>query len=528
MVTFTVNAQELSGSLGTYTHNNVGNKYTNLNWEVSYKFEKRTDGIYLKYYNPKVTVAQNALYATADKNYSKSELGLSSWPEVYSPSSLNVSVDCLLPNGKVELSGFACSTSNPYNLYESRICGTTLNGQEVSLSSFTLSVTRASYNPQAVKELDNIIKTKKSQSTNTKISQNTGSGNPLGKSETTTTEPISPIPSLESQYAKLGIPENTPTYSKKEVTNHLVTQAGNLGAELLNNWAANQKEREARLDMEYQAKISRESEERTRKYKAKFKEKYLPLIDKAKKGDENTRMTLYFASGSLLADEYVPQKYQWLTEAIKNNNANAILEEARIIHDASRSTNGYNCEKAIPYLEKAASLGSVDAMLILADWYDAKKEADYGDNKKYTNVGGEDAKKAFEFYNKAAENGSPNAMYKLGLIYRNGQALDNLIAGAYKILKKNHVEYDIQLDEKKAFEWFSKSYSQRYNEESLFSKSIEGLHRFNVSTFDDRDCFNELALSYKKGIGVIKDKKKAKLIELEMMNWNENTQKFKN
>ncbi len=257
-----VNGQnKLSGSLGTYAHNNICNKYTNLNWEVRYKFEKRTDGIYLTYYNPKITIAQNSLYATAEKNYLKSELGLSVWPESYSPSSLNVSVNCRMPNGKVELSGFAFSTSDPYKPNEDWVCGTTFNGQEANLSAFTLSVTKASYSPQSVRELDNIIIQKKSQTTNTSTTttQNSGSSNPSGTSQTSTSETTSQIPSLESQYAKLGIPANTPTYTKQEVTNQLVTQGVGLVAGILTELGEEKRQKEA-----YQAQLREAQAERER------------------------------------------------------------------------------------------------------------------------------------------------------------------------------------------------------------------------------------------------------------------------
>ena len=223
----TVNAQnKLSGSLGPYANNNSWNKYTDLNWEVTYQFEKKKNGIYLKYLNPKVTVAHNSLYSTAAKNYSKSELGLSAWPEIYLPSSLNVSVDCHLPNGEVVLSGFAVSSFN-YNPYEKRICGTTLNGKELDPSDFRLSVTKAYYNPQSIKELDDIIRAKQAQNSNTNTSKsattnttqnhsnnnNPATNNPLSSSQTNNSSNNNPLntktdpPTYELRYSDIGLPE---------------------------------------------------------------------------------------------------------------------------------------------------------------------------------------------------------------------------------------------------------------------------------------------------------------------------------
>jgi hypothetical protein len=157
------NAQnKLSGALGPFSATGY-NRYTNLNWEISYKFEKREDGIYLGFYNPKVTVAPHSSYATPENTYSKSELGLSTWLETdQSPASLNVQVNCIHPDGKIEKEGFAISSSSD-GTSSSWICSSSINGQELDLSAFKLRIVSAHYNPQPVKELDDIINQKRAQ-----------------------------------------------------------------------------------------------------------------------------------------------------------------------------------------------------------------------------------------------------------------------------------------------------------------------------------------------------------------------------
>lgn len=497
---FTVNAQKLSGSLGTYSHNNIGNRYTNLNWEVSYIFEKRTNGIYLKYYNPRVTVAQNALYATAEKNYSKQELGLAAWPQNYSPSSLNVSVVITLPNGKVELSGFAFSTSDPYGTNEDWVCATTLNGQEINLSAFSLSVTKASYIPQSVEELDNIISQKKSQKTNTSniTAQNSSSNNPLDTSQTSTTQTNTQIPSLEEQYTKLGIPTNTPTYTKQEITNQLVTQTAGLVGGLLDEWNASFERKEARWKAEQKFK----QESNAKNYEEKFKTEYLPLMDRALKGDEEAKMILYFTSDTEKCWDYVPLRWKWFEEALENNNTDALLEKAvKTFKDIMYKKEVKN--DFIFYVKKAIDLGNVDAMILMASSYSS-----------YTQT--PNAKEAFELYTKAAENGSPIAMYKLGMIYKYGYSIN-----ATKYDKPYFAKFDVQLDEKEALEWFLKSYDTFLKpsyQESTFAKSIkynEGGFFGPVANYDSLNgCFSELSLIYKKGNIVPKDKNKAKEYEI--------------
>lgn len=232
---------------------------------------------------------------------------------------------------------------------------------------------------------------------------------------------------------------------------------------------------------------------------------YLPLMDKAIKGDENARMILCFASYNLFSTEKVPKRQQWLNEAYANNNTDAILEKSQLI-EREVGYGHYVVLEAIPYCEKAANLGSTDAMLILAEWYNLKKEfAPHG--------AGENAKLALEYLKKAAELGSPNAMFHLGMIYKYGSFTSMYDVSGTKSksdFKKKYVTYNIILDEKKAFEYFYQSEQPNYLR-SIFHKGRDkSAWRVCDGSYFNKGTYRELAIMYKEGKVVPKDKIKAK------------------
>lgn len=334
------------------------------------------------------------------------------------------------------------------------------------------------------------LENKKPANTSTTTTQNYGSNNPLGTNQSSTTQTTSQIPSLESQYEKLGIPANTPTYTKTEVYTQVATS-------LANELNASLERREARIEAEYKAKISAESDARTNKFNIEF----LPLMKEAQKGNEKARMILFFSSEALGKGYYVKNRLQWLEEAIKNNNTDAIVYKASDLLPVK-----YN--EGITLLEKAAALGSVDAMLTLAAWYD-KVEYLYKSKN-----GGENEQKALEWYNKAAEAGSPKAMFYLGVIYKYGRTLGYMgnNFGSYK----RRIKYNTTKDEKLSYDWFSKaSVLSNYKKTPYARYKIEyfnSISDFPVNSFTPK-IYEELAKIYKEGKVVPKDKKKAKEFE---------------
>ena len=122
----------------------------------------------------------------------------------------------------------------------------------------------------------------------------------------------------------------------------------------------------------------------------------------------------------------------------------------------------------------------VDAILILANNYNLKN-------------GGNDPEKALYYFTKAAENGSPNAMFALGEIYQNN------IFGE----KKTNVKYKFKKNVEFALEWYLKS----IQDVDYKPSNIHFLYKTG-SAFEPRS-FDELILMYKKGIGCKKNVEKA-------------------
>lgn len=299
------------------------------------------------------------------------------------------------------------------------------------------------------------------------------------------------------------IPVYTPTYTKQDVTNQVINQAATLAGGLINDWNANYERKMALRAAESTAANNAAYEAKTEKFKAV----YLPLMDLAKRGDENARMILYFASKELEREYLVPQRDEWYRKALANNNTDAQLLKAFYLLLSDKKED----EDPVWYIEKIAEKGSVDAMMMLADWYDRSDKSGF---KK----GGNDPKKAMEWYEKAAAEGSPNAMYYLGMIYKYGKAKE--ISGP---LKKWFVEYNVVPDEKIAFDWFTKSL-QPDAVQSIYSNGTS--YDYFLSEFHP-NTYRQLAYFYKKGKVVPKDKAKADALEFKVLFAYKNKQKYK-
>jgi len=145
-------------------------------------------------------------------------------------------------------------------------------------------------------------------------------------------------------------------------------------------------------------KLNKETKQNAEK--SRFIKVYFPLMEKAKNGNEKARMMLYYASYHLYSTGLVPQRKQWFDEALSNLNLNAIREQVEII------TNEGGDRMAA--LQEAARLGSIDAMIALGGQYDLSS----------TYYKGSNATLALKAFTEAAEKGSPNAMYYLGMTYQ--------------------------------------------------------------------------------------------------------------
>ena len=476
--TFTISAQTLKGSCYD-SGQGTSSWFTQVDLNATFSFYAKNNLVYIRCSNLRMNVPSNTTYNAYGETYTKSDLGISQWPQNQKPWSMTINIDGSYSGGSFSKS---ISCSGNYICDEFHIEG--IKVENVNISSFKVnSISNFTYNQGGDPQLEELIKQKnkqESQKTNSSVAstQNSGSTNPLETNSTTVT--TSQIPSLESQYAKLGIPANTPIYTKQDLTNQLVTQAGSLGAELLNIWAANQEIREARLNAEYKAKIHAEYDVKRRKQKTKFITEFLPLLKQAENGNVNARMILCFASRELSCEEFVPNKESWIEQAFADNNKDAIMYQ-----------KGYDNE----YLEKnRMSLSNVDAMVKLAMWYSHK-----------TNIkglsGGGNEQKALEWFNKAADAGSPNAMYFLGMIYKYGQVVSD------KYQQNLFIKFTLTKDEKLALDWFIKAEQPDYKE-SIYSRMMSSNEPFLATTSFYIPTRYQRYLLYKKG-KTVRDKAKA-------------------
>jgi TPR repeat protein len=126
----------------------------------------------------------------------------------------------------------------------------------------------------------------------------------------------------------------------------------------------------------------------------------------------------------------------------------------------------------------------VDAMLLLANYYNTKASGN--------------PEKALYYFTKAAENGSPNAMFALGEIYK-----DNVFGN-----KKLNVKYKFKKNEEFALEWYLKSIQNtEYNNSLIFNI-------YKTGSYFEPAVFDELITMYQKGIGCEKSTEKANQIAM--------------
>ncbi len=323
--------------------------------------------------------------------------------------------------------------------------------------------------------------------------------NPVNKSSNTiSTALLLTAPSGESsETAAVSTPETTtqyvPTnsYNSPTETEVYVQAAATVLGNILEEMNANYDKKMERWAAESKANTEALRKETKIKNEKEFRDNYLPLMDIAVKGDEKAKMTLYFASKKLDCELLVPEGYSWYVSALKNNNCDAIMS-------LSTQLFTYKMED-VPLLEHLASLGCVDAMVHLGDFYDRKNAKIFGS----IFTGGENEQKAIEWYTIAAEHGSPNAMYCLGMIYSYGITQSPKTENIYKRMR---IKYTVEKDEKTAFEWFTKSLIPDYNS-SNFEKFAS--HFYSCAKFDD-GTYLELSKIYNDGKVVAKDKVKAK------------------
>jgi len=509
---FSAFSQQLKGVQEFSGNRSGGYYYNKVNWTASYTITFDGYTFYINLINPTTSASSTSLYGRDNEFYSKSDLGLTNWPNT-NPTTANFTLNLtvIMPDGKADNTRYG-KKDEPASL------ATIADYKGATISSFKVSsVQSMSYNGGGDGMLDKLIFEKKNntqkpvtssgnqtnsnQSKNTGLPANTSGNDPLANynSQTNTSGNNNPLINYNTNIStgSSAVDNFNKGYQQGQQIGEIA-----IGIASLFTPSPEEIQRREQASAEYarQKKIEEDLAWEKRKIddKNRFDLIYLPLMDEAIKGNENARMILYFASYHLLSTGKVPKRDQWFREAYENKNPDAYMFVAQEEKDKGNDW--------ISYTQAAANVGSVDAMLRLAEWYDRKKDVHLAG---ITWNGGGDSKLALELYTRAAEKGSPNAMYYLGMIYKYGQTPD--ISNGYGSLRKVFVKHDVVIDEEKALVWFAKSIQPNYAV-SLFATGNETIYEnyTDLTSYFNKESYKELSLIYKKGKIVPKDKVKAK------------------
>ena len=525
---FTLQAQQLSGTQEYVNRSEYGgSRYSIINWSVNYRIFEEDNSFYIELSNPKVTPSTSSQYGIPGNFYSKSDLGISTWPNT-DPTAYIFSLNFTIkyPDGSSHEHN---AEINRKNFIDAK---NKFKNTNATASSFRVtSVEKMMYNGGNDQKLNDLIAQKKVGSSNNSNNNNhinQPNINQTENSESKNTETKTTVEQIPESYKgnpmtynKNNSSSTVDNFSKNYQQGQQITEIATGIANLLTPTPGQterrvhkeaQQEAGRRRQLEYEAEIVQGK-------KDKFTKDYLPLMNIAEnaKGKvnvannfihyseevENARMTLYYASFHLEQTDRVPKREEWFENAVADNNFDALMEKGSQINAVTKNNEGF------PYIEKAAQLGSVDAMVRLGVYYDIVKTF-HGGNPNT----------ALVWFTKAAAKGSPNAMYHLGMIYKYGRANEE---------KEGYVQYDVNKDEKTAFEWFTKSIQTDYKE-TLFAKADHYNWEprrtyYKKYSFIEEAAYKELAIMYRQGEVVAKDKQKAKELE---KSYKENYYKRKN
>jgi hypothetical protein len=378
-ITYVVNAQTLRGSC--YDDGQGTNSwFTQVDLNATFSFYAKNNLVYIRCSNLRMNVPSNTTYNAYGKTYTKSDLGISQWPQNQKPWSMTINVNGSHNGGNFNKS-ISCSAN--FTCDEFHIEG--IRADNVNISSFKVnSISNFTYNQGGDPQLEELIKQKnkqESQKTNSSstASTNSESSNSLDTSQSSTTETTSQIPSLESQYEKLGIPANTPTYTKQEVTNQLVAQ----GVGLLGNIIGEMSEEKRQKEAEEKERNERYAEyARVRKIEETriAKENFIKDLDlwsiKAIKGDSNAQLSLIYSFLSKHKSGYsfenlIPLWKNWLSELVQNNNEEAINIMGVIglnLQNNLRFNDFTSVDETLKILEKSSENGNETATLLLIEF----------------------------------------------------------------------------------------------------------------------------------------------------------------
>jgi len=425
-----VYAQTLSGIYKNDGHA-TGSYYTVVNWQISYGFEEDGGSVYIKFYNPKITVPTYSKYNFYGQIYSLSDISLSSWPQQNQlPYAMQVSVNVSDGYKNYDVAS-SCngdgSCSRVFIASKNNIKNYSIGNMKIPSGASGFHI-----NLGGEPKTEELLKNKKATD---KSPQDNKTSNSSAPGSVATSQ---------------GVQTYTPSTTEKEIRNQLINSTAVIAGDLIGQWNASIERKRTKELALYEEKRSAEAGERLRKMRLDFIEKYLPLIDKAEKGDDDARMTLYYTSKLFFCKDLVPKRDEWFKTALKNNNADALMETAYFLaSDLSDSRR---------YFERGINLGSVDAMVAMANLFTFPVL---------------DEERFLHYLKMAADLGSPSAMFRLGIVFRYGKYAN--FKGVPKL--------KVAINEKIALEWFMKSYQPAY-EESIFAKARSNNTNIRFSCYD--------------------------------------------
>lgn len=331
-----------------------------------------------------------------------------------------------------------------------------------------------------------------------------GNSNPLSSTSSSTN--TNPLPS-KTVATKSNIDPNTglmtnplsysaPASNNKFVKDvQLTTQAVSAAIDLFTPNAEQQERRRIQQEKLEQQKLQEEEEEnkkiwaRIKNKEKRYLEYYQPkYYEKAKAGDNYSKMVLYYASDKLICKNLLPERETFFKEALANKSLSALLEDC---YDRSLWGHMEDIKNLNQMIDLATNKNNVDAMVCLANYYDRNKG---GLDGKGLLPGGENNETALHWYEKAAELGSPNANLALAKIYSYQYSQGANYDGVNKYLKKIYVKYNVEKNEKKALEYLLKAENPNYKSSLFAFANHDG-------SYFKQNVYNMLSVFYRKGLG---------------------------
>lgn len=183
-----VKAQQLRGTQEFNTFG--GSRYTIVNWSVNYQIILKGDAFYISLSNPKVSAAPSSLYGNANgggKLYSKTELGLSIWPDSDpTPYNMEITLNLQYPDGTNKKQS-ATIREDSYIVSITQFN----NLKNASPSSFKVtSVESMQYNGGGDGIVDKLIAAKNNGNTNSSTNSKTNSLQDNATPNNTSTKPL--------------------------------------------------------------------------------------------------------------------------------------------------------------------------------------------------------------------------------------------------------------------------------------------------------------------------------------------------